>query len=98
MSRRLTIRCTSSAHGSLVLIEQSLGLPSFRPLPRIPRVASVVGLLGCLGVLFIINPVFGGLALIVVLGIYVLLVRRQLDYPFDDVRSGLFAALAEWAA
>ncbi|NBB84638.1 MAG: Na-K-Cl cotransporter [Bacteroidetes bacterium] len=83
---------------AVVLIEQSLGLPSFRPLLRIPRMASVVGLLGCLSAMFIINPVFGGLALIVVLGIYILLVRRQLDAPFDDVRSGLFAALAEWAA
>ena len=89
---------TYSMINAVVLIEQSLGLPSFRPLLRIPRIASLTGLLGCLGAMFIINPVFGGLALILVLGIYVLLVRRQLDNPFDDVRSGLFAALAEWAA
>ena len=83
---------------AVVLIEQSLGLPSFRPLLKIPRIASLGGLLGCLLAMFIINPIFGVVALAVVLGIYGYLVRRQLDAPFDDVRSGLFAAVAEWAA
>jgi hypothetical protein len=37
-------------------------------------------------------------AIIVTLSIYVYLLRRQLNTPWEDVRSGLFLALAHWAA
>ncbi len=82
----------------VVLVEQSLGLVSFRPLLRIPRVVPLIGALGCVFAMFIINPVFGLLAVGLVLAFYVVLVRRGLRAPAGDMRSGLFVALAEWAA
>jgi amino acid transporter len=81
-----------------VLIEQSLDLVSFRPRLKIPLWVSFLGLLGSLLAMFIINPTISFVALVVTLGFYVILARRQLDAPFEDVRSGMFVALAEWAA
>jgi amino acid transporter len=81
-----------------VLIEQSLDLVSFRPRLKIPLWVSFLGLVGSLLAMFIINPTISLVALVVTLGFYVVLARRQLDAPFEDVRSGMFVALAEWAA
>lgn len=82
----------------VVFIEQSLGLISFRPLFRIPRFVSFFGAAGCLFAMFIIEPVFSLVALGLVLAFYMILLRRRIQAPGGDVRSGLFAALAEWAA
>ena len=82
----------------VVFIEQSLGLVSFRPLLRIPRILPLIGALGCVFAMFVIAPAFSLAAIALVLAFYVLLLRRQLRAPFGDVRSGLFVALAEWAA
>lgn len=82
----------------VVLTEQSLGLVSFRPLLRIPRAIPFLGAAGCLFAMFIIEPVFGLVAVGLVVMFYALLLRRRLVAPEGDVRSGLFAALAEWSA
>ncbi|MDP9023363.1 MAG: amino acid permease, partial [Actinomycetota bacterium] len=82
----------------VVLIEQSLGLVSFRPLLRVPRIVPLIGAGGCVFAMFIINPVFGLIAVGLTLAFYVMLVRRHLQAPAGDMRSGLFVALAEWAA
>lgn len=82
----------------VVVIEQSLGLVSFRPLLRVPRVLPAIGAAGCLFVMFVVNPAFSFVAVIVVLTFYGILLQRSLDAPFGDVRSGLFVAVAEWAA
>ncbi len=82
----------------VVMIEQHLRLVSFRPLLRIPRFVPVVGALGCIFAMFIVNLAFGLLALVVVAVLHAWLVRRHLEAPFGDVRSGLFVAMAEWAA
>lgn len=82
----------------VVFVEQSLGLVSFRPLLRIPRIVPLLGTLGCVFAMFVIAPAFSLAAVALVLAFYVLLLRRQLAAPFGDVRSGLFVALAEWAA
>ncbi|MFB6347552.1 MAG: amino acid permease [bacterium] len=81
-----------------VLIEQSLDMVSFRPLLRIPIWVSFLGLVGSLISMFIINPTVSLVSLVVTLGFYVYLAGRHLDAPFEDVRSGLFEAFAEWAA
>jgi hypothetical protein len=44
---------------------------------------------GSLLALFIINPTVSFVALVVTLGVYVLLARRELDAPLEDVRSGM---------
>jgi amino acid transporter len=82
----------------VVLIEQSMGLVSFRPLLRIPRWVSASGLIGCTVTMFIIHPVFSLTAVATVIVFYVLLLRRRLEAPFGDMRSGLFVTAAEWAA
>ena len=82
----------------VVAVEQGLGLISFRPLLRIPKFIPLVGLAGCLFAMFIINPTFSLVAIAIVMGIYFVLLKRRLTAPTGDVRSGLFTALAEWAA
>ncbi|MCA9869289.1 MAG: Na-K-Cl cotransporter [Anaerolineae bacterium] len=82
----------------VVFIEQSLGLVSFRPLLRIPRVLPLIGALGCVFAMFVIAPAFSLAAVALVVAFYIILLRRHLRAPFGDVRSGLFVALAEWAA
>ncbi len=64
-----------------VLVEQSLGLVSFRPLLHVPRTVPLVGLV----------------ALAVVIAVYGYLTRRDIEPPYGDVRSGMFVAIAEWA-
>ena len=81
-----------------VAIEQSLDLVSFRPHLRVPLYVPLLGLAGSLLAMFIINATVGFLSVAVTLGFYWVLLRRRLDAPFEDVRSGLFVALAEWAA
>jgi solute carrier family 12 (sodium/potassium/chloride transporter), member 2 len=82
----------------VVFLEQSMKLVSFRPLFRIPRLVSALGSMGCLFAMIVVNPTFTIIALAVVLIIHTILIRRHLESPFGDVRSGLFVALAEWAA
>lgn len=89
---------TYSVLNGVVVIENTLGLISFRPLLRIPTLVSLTGLVGSIVVMFIINPVFSIMAVLVILGLYSYLTRRQLTAPWSDVRSGLFFTVAEWAA
>ena len=83
---------------AVVLIEQSLGLVSFRPKLQVPRIVPFIGAVGCIFAMFVINPTVSLLAIITVVTFYALLIRRHLDSPFADVRSGLFVAIAQWAA
>lgn len=82
----------------VVAVEQSLRLISFRPLLRVPKLVPIFGLVGCLFAMFIINPVFSLVAIALVTALYFVLMRRRLTSPTGDVRSGLFTAVAEWAA
>jgi len=83
---------------AVVLIEESLNLVSFRPRLRLPWFVPFLGLAGSIFAMFIVNPTLSLVALGVTVGVYVVLVRGHLEAPFGDVRSGLFVALAEWAA
>jgi solute carrier family 12 sodium/potassium/chloride transporter 2 len=84
----------------VILIEQSLGLASFRPILKIPRFVPFIGTVGALFTMFIINSTFSLIAVIMVATFYYLLMYRHLERkdPYGDVRSSLFVALAEWAA
>ena len=82
----------------VVLIEQNLKLISFRPLFKIPMLVSIIGAIGCVFVMVIVNPTFTILAFMVVLVIHAYLLKKHLKAPFGDVRSGLFVAVAKWAA
>jgi amino acid transporter len=82
----------------VVLIEQNLGLISFRPLFVVPRWIPWIGLITSLLAMFIINPILSLISVAVVFVVYGILSRRKLITPFEDVRSGLFVSFAEWAA
>lgn len=81
----------------VVLIEQSLGLPSFRPTFKVPIIVPLLGTIGCFFVMFIINPAFALISMALVVTFYGYLLKRELHGQQGDSRSGLFTALAEWA-
>ena len=81
----------------VVLIEQSLGLPSFRPTFKVPLIIPLLGALGCFFVMFILNPILSLIALGVVITFYAFLLRKELTSKKSDARSGLFTAMAQWA-
>ena len=82
----------------VMLAESSLGLMSFRPTFRLPRVVPLLGALGCVFAMFIVNPTVGLLSVGVVAGLYVWITWRGVAPRTGTVRSGIFAAFAEWAA
>ena len=82
----------------VVIVEHQLELISFRPLLRIPRFVPVIGLIGSVFAMFIINPIVSLISAAVVIVFYLYLTHRQIDAPFEDVRSGLFISFSEWAA
>lgn len=82
----------------VVLIEQSLGMVSFRPMFKVPILVPAGGSLFCILAIFIISPTFALIALAMVVSIYVWLVNRRLETPWETVRSSIFVALADWAA
>ena len=81
-----------------VFSEMALGLVSFRPTLRIPKFIPLYGFLSSLAFMFLISPVAGLIALTFLFGVYIWLIKRNLIQKEGDVRSGLFVAMAEWAA
>jgi len=82
----------------VVIIEQNLGLISYRPVFKIHRWVPWFGLVSSVFAMFIINPTVSLLSIMIVLMVYWYLSRQNLETPFEDVRSGLFVSFAEWAA
>lgn len=80
----------------VVLTEQMLDTISFRPTFSVPRLVPFIGMVGCIFVMFLIQPIFSLIAVVLVLALYVFLSRRHLASLDTDVRSGLFASIAEW--
>lgn len=82
----------------VVLLEQRLAVVSFRPKLRLPAIVPLVGTVGCVFTMFVINAAFSLVAVAMVVVGYGLMTRRKIVAQHDDVRSGLFLMLAEWAA
>ncbi|MTB51224.1 amino acid permease [Lewinella sp. W8] len=82
----------------VVIIEQRLGLISFRPQFTVHPLIPYVGLIGSLFTMFIINPTISLVSWALMIFVYGVLSRRKLETKFEDVRSGLFTSFAEWAA
>ncbi len=82
----------------VVIIEQRLGLISFRPSFTVPRIIPWIGLIGSVLAMFIINPTISLVSWSLVVFVYGILSRRHLETKFEDVRSGLFTSFSEWAA
>ena len=83
----------------VVLLESQLGLMNFRPTFKIPSIIPFYGFSSCLFAMLVIDARFSFIATIVVLVIYFQLVKKP-DNPkiAGDVRSGIFEAIAQWAA
>lgn len=81
-----------------VFSEMALGLVSFRPTLKIPKFVPLYGFLSSLAFMFLISPIAGLIALFFLFGVYIWLIKRNLIQKEGDVRSGLFVAVAEWAA
>ncbi|MCO4769114.1 MAG: hypothetical protein KDA24_03735 [Deltaproteobacteria bacterium] len=88
---------TYGALNFVVLLEQSLGVVSFRPTLKIPRWVPLFGLLGTLLAMFIVSPTFGFISLMVVFALYVFFERRGVGQS-TGVSSSIFQSVAEWAA
>ncbi len=82
----------------IVFIQQSMNIISFRPTFKVPRFVSLYGALGCMFIMFLINPVFSIVALVVIVALYVWLTRKGLKANWGDIRGGMFLALAEHAS
>jgi len=78
-----------------VLIEQTIGIASFRPTLRVPRILSFLGGVGCLAVMFLVNAKFTIIAILIIAVTYIILVRRGLKTYSPDVRSGILVFIAE---
>ncbi len=82
----------------VVLIESSLGLMNFRPTLKLPWIIPFYGLVGCMMAMLVIKPVLSLVAMVIVGTIYLRLVSLPKERRGADVRSGIFAAIAQWAA
>ncbi len=80
-----------------VLVEQGIGIPSFRPSFRIPLICPALGTVMCASALVIINPLFSLAAALVVSGLYLFLLTRNIQGGWPDVRRGFFIFIAEKA-
>lgn len=64
--------------------------PSFRPTFRFNHwIAALFGALGCLAVMFLINPLWALVAIILVAGLYVMIKRARIIVQWGDLESGL---------
>ena len=82
----------------VVIIEQNLGLISYRPLFRVNKWIPWIGLSSAILAMFIINPTVSLVSISIVFVVYWFLSKQNIETPFEDVRSGLFVSFAEWAA
>ncbi|MFA9390027.1 MAG: amino acid permease [Prolixibacteraceae bacterium] len=81
----------------VVLVEQSLSLPSYRPTLKVSLIVPALGAFGSIAIMFVINVIVALFSLIFIFGFYFYLVNLNLKSEAGDSRSGLFTALAEWA-
>lgn len=82
----------------VVFIQQSMKIISFRPTFKVPRIVSFIGFTGSIFIMFLINAVFGFVAILTIIGIYIYLTRQGLDAKWGDIRGGMFLAIAERAS
>ncbi|MFH1283351.1 MAG: amino acid permease [bacterium] len=78
-----------------VLVEQSIGIVSFRPSLRFPVLTPFVGFVGCLLVMFLINWKASVIACAVIAAIYMILIQKESGRYWPDIRKGFFIHVAE---
>ncbi len=79
----------------VVFLQQSMRIISFRPTFKVPRFVPLFGAVSCVFMMFLIDPIFSAVAIVIIIMIYVWLTRKGLNADFGDIRGGLFLTLAE---
>lgn len=82
----------------VVFAQQSMKIISFRPTFKVPKMVPLIGGLGCVFIMFLINPVFSVIGIVIILTLYIYLERLGLKAHWGDIRSGMFLSLAERAS
>jgi hypothetical protein len=82
----------------VVYVEGVLGMVSWRPTFRVSRLIPLFGITSCLFALVGSSPWAGLVEIFVVAAVYVFVASRQLQTPWETVRSGVLVSLAAWAA
>ncbi|TNE88138.1 MAG: hypothetical protein EP330_15890 [Deltaproteobacteria bacterium] len=89
---------TYMAINAVVYVERVLGMISFRPSFPVPASVPLAGLALC-GLGLAAGSPFGGLVeLFAVIGIYGFIAQRQVETPWETVRSGIVVTVAAWTA
>jgi solute carrier family 12 sodium/potassium/chloride transporter 2 len=82
----------------VVFLQQSMKIISFRPTFKIPQFVSFFGAVGCIFIMFLINPIFSIVAIIIIILLYIWLTKKGLSAEWGDIRGGMFLVLAEKAS
>ncbi len=96
--------CFLTTYGTInliVLIEQKLGLLSFRPTLQVPNWVPFTGAIGCIIIALIVNPSISMLVLFMLALGYLRLSKQTLstaEEEREDIRTNLFLSIARWAA
>jgi amino acid transporter len=80
-----------------VLIEKQTGITSYRPSFDVPVIVPLIGTAWCAIAMFLINPLFAAVSILVIIVVFAWQVRLGHTAPWGDVRQGFFTAVAEWA-
>lgn len=85
---------TYLAVNAVVFLEQQLAMISFRPTWPVPKTIPAIGMASCVLALTFSSPDGGMLEVLGVVGLYLWLVSRHLETPWETVQSGLAQNLA----
>jgi amino acid transporter len=78
-------------------LETLSGDPSWRPQIRIPWLLSMAGGLACLAVMFLISAPAAIAAVVIEIGLWILLTRRERRARWGDARRGVYESLIRWS-
>jgi hypothetical protein len=82
----------------VVFLEQAMKIISFRPTFSIPQFVPLLGALQCIVIMFLIDPIFSGVAVTIIVALYIWLAQRELEAKWGDIRGGLVLYLVERTA
>jgi solute carrier family 12 (potassium/chloride transporter), member 4/6 len=89
-----------TVYGMLNLVAALEGLsgnPSWRPTVKVHWGVSLTGAVGCFAVMLLIHAPAGIAAMVIQLGLWLLLTRRERKADWGDVRRDVYEALIRWA-
>jgi hypothetical protein len=82
----------------VVFLQQVMKMISFRPTLKIPMFVPLLGAILSIIIMFLINPIFSGIAMTTIVIMYVWLAHKGLEAKWGDIRGGLVLLLTERAA